>query len=97
MNNNVGSVNIIRDRAFKGALITFEVYIDNQMAGAINSGENFTIPVYYGNHIVTLKTIDKTVNQEIFLSDQQPNVYIQCNCKMGLITGRPNITNIYYR
>jgi hypothetical protein len=94
--NNVGTVNIIRERTFVGALVTFEVYIDNQLAGAIKSGENLTIPVYYGNHIVSFKTIDKTINQEVMLSDQQKNVYIQVNCRMGLLTGRAHITNVYY-
>ena len=96
MNNNYGMVNVIRDRQFKGSLIKFDVYIDNQFAGSLKSGETLNIPVYYGNHIVSLKTIDETVNQEILLSETQRNFNIQCNSKMGLLTGRPNIINVYY-
>lgn len=96
MNNNVGSVNIIRDRQFKGSLITFEIYIDNQLAGSVDSGQTLNVPVYYGNHVVSIKTIDKTVDLQVLLSDTQRNFYVQVNCKMGFITGRPNVINSYY-
>lgn len=96
MNNNYGMVNINRIHQFKGSLIKFDVYIDNQFAGSLKNGETLNIPVYYGNHMVSLKTIDETVNQQVLLSDNQRNFNIECNCKMGLLTGRPNITNCYY-
>ncbi len=97
MNNDlVGTVNIIRDKKFMGSFINFELYIDNQPAGIIKNGTNLSIPVYFGNHIVTLKTIDKTVDKEIVLSSTQRNAYILCDCSMGLLVGRPHIKNFYY-
>ena len=97
MNNNVGNITVIREQQFVGALVAFEVYIDNQGVGSLMSHQQVSAPVYYGNHIVTIKTIDKAINQEIVINDQQRNAFIQVNCKMGLITGRPNITNIYFQ
>lgn len=92
---NTGTINIIREKHFKGAIIVFNVIIDGQYMGQIGNGmqQSFTVPL--GHHIVTLKS-EKEVTQEFDLTEQQRNIFINVNCKMGLLMGRPNITNVYY-
>ena len=93
---NSGTVNVIRQKQFVGSLIPFDVYVDNQYAGSIKNGNTLSFPVYYGNHIISIQTVDKTVNQQILLSDTSRVANIECNCSMGFLTGRPNLIRIYY-
>ena len=92
---NTGTITIIRERQFKGAIIPFNIFIDGQYVGEITNGMQQTFPVYFGHHVVTIKT-EKEIIQEVDIFEQQRNVYININCKMGLLMGRPNITNVYY-
>ena len=92
---NTGTINFIREKKFKGAVIVFNIIIDGQYMGQIGNGMQLSFSVPLGHHIVTLKT-EKEIVQEIDLTEQQRNVYININCKMGLLMGRPNITNVYY-
>lgn len=95
--NNQGTINVIRNKSYVGMLIEFDVYVDNQFVGVIKNGTNVCVPVYLGNHMVSIKSPDKQVDQPVVLQPGQQNIFIECKCKMGLITGRPNITNIYFR
>ena len=94
--NNTGTVNIIREKRFLGAIVNFEIYIDSKPVGLLKNGCSISIPINYGNHIVSLKTVDKNIDYEILISNTNKNCYIKCNCKMGLITGRAHITKVYY-
>ncbi len=92
---NTGTINVIRENKFKGAIIPFNVFIDGQYVGELTNGQQLSFPVYLGHHVVTFKT-EKEVIQEVDITEQSLNVYINVNCKMGLLMGRPNIINVYY-
>ena len=92
--NNMGIINVIRQKQTVGFLIPFDVYLDNQFMGSIKSGKSISLTVNYGMHMVSIKTIDKTINQEILVDDNYKVVNITCNCLMGFLTGRPNILSI---
>ena len=92
---NTGTINVIRDKQFKGAIIPFNVFIDGQYVGELTNGKQLSFPVYLGHHVVSFKT-EKEIIQEVDITEQQRNIYINVNCKMGLLMGRPNITNVYY-
>ncbi len=94
---NEGTINVIRNKGYIGMIINFEVFIDNQFVGILKNNTNINVPVSLGNHMVSIKTADKQIDQPVTLSNEQKNIFIECKCKMGLIVGRPTITNIYYR
>ena len=93
---NMGSITVIRKKQFKGALIPFTVLIDEQVMCTLDQNTQYTFQAPLGYHVVKIRSAEKDVIQEVMLNEQQVNVYIECECKMGLLVGRPNITNVYF-
>lgn len=95
--HNMGSITLIRKKQFKGALIPFNVLIDEQVVCTLNQNSQYSFQVPLGYHVVKIRSAEKDVIQEVMLNEQQANICIECECKMGLLVGRPNITNVYFR
>ena len=92
---NTGTITVIREKQFKGAIIPFNVFIDGQYVGELTNGIQLSYTVALGHHVVSFKT-EKEIVQEVDITEMQRNIYITVNCKMGLLMGRPNVTNVYY-
>ena len=89
-------IKVTRIKSFVGVAITFKVLIDGMEIGTLTNNSTVMSYVSKGVHKVSIKSLEKTYDQEVTLDDKK-EVEIYVSVTMGIIAGRPNIKEIIYR
>ena len=50
-----------------------------------------------GSHIVTIKSLEKTLEQEVILNDEHKEVELSVSIGFGVVAGRPKINSVTYK
>ena len=81
-NNGTYRLTLTRPKDFVGALIKFNIFIDNNKVGTIKNGETVVLNVSSGNHTISF---NKTMDQNINISgDTFADVVVIAGNKFGL-------------
>lgn len=94
--NIAGKIIVERKQAFKGAIIPFDVIVDNNFLGSVTSGTSVETIVPIGTHQITLRSPEKDVFQEVILTEQNKNVKVFVEAKFGLLTAKAYVSNVTY-
>lgn len=95
--NNIGKINIIREKKFFGWAIPFTVYVDDTLLGKLTNGTTLSTKVGLGNHEIVFKSTESDVVSEIRLTEDKKEVNVYIIPKMGLIAAKPYIREIEYK
>lgn len=97
MENNNINLTVTREKRIIGFAISFDVLVDNNKIGSLKNGSFINYNLEPGKHIISVKSLEKTVNQEIEINDEHKSVEIIVNLKMGFLAGRANIKEVIYK
>lgn len=83
INTQTGSITFIRPNSFFGCLIPFEIYIDNLKVASLPNNSNVSIPVTYGQHLITLKQLLNKGQYNVTVLENQKYLTFECKLKLG--------------
>ena len=97
--NEQGDYKIVVTRPKKlfGVAISFKILIDGVEIGKLSNGVTLERMVTAGSHIVAVKSLEKTLEQEVVLSDENKEVTISVSIGFGIVAGRPKIDSVTYK
>lgn len=87
---------VTREKKVMGFAISFPVYVDGVQIGILGNGKSLETEVTKGVHEVTFNCVEKTVKQEVDLTDSN-EVEVTCKASMGLIAAIAHVTNVEYK
>ncbi|MBR6073187.1 MAG: hypothetical protein IKP76_02565 [Bacilli bacterium] len=93
----MGKINIIRKAAIFGFAIPFTAIVDGNEVGKLKNGTTITVEIPNGEHTVSIKSLEETIDQKIELTDKHQEVDIKVAVAMGLIAARAAFKGIEYK
>ena len=90
-------IKVTRLKKVFGFAITFTVYIDDILIGRLGNGDTVERMVPSGTHKVSIKSLEKTLDQEVTLDDAHKEVDITVSIGMGVIAGRVKLESVNYK
>ena len=96
--NEPGDYKIVVTRPKKlfGVAFSFKIFIDGVEIGKLTYGVSLERMVTGGKHIVTIKSLETSLEQEVVLDDEHKEVTISVSVGFGIVAGRPKINSITY-
>lgn len=88
---------VTREKHMLGFAINFPVFIDGVNLGKLANGKSVEMEVTAGVHEIEFRCIEKTIKQEVTLTDEHEEVEVFCQANMGLIAAVAGITKVEYR
>ena len=88
---------ITRPKSMVGMAISFTVYVDGKEIGKLKNNSSLTCDVTVGEHNVIVKSLEKSVNQNLLVKEDTNSVEVICAIKMGLIAGRAVLKDVIYK
>lgn len=92
--NNVGKITIRRNERFSGWLLDLRVYIDGKYIGSVSNGGVITRDISFGKHSITVGYLAGKSMQQIEVRQEAPNIYVEVEMQMGIVTNKPRIVNV---
>ena len=93
----MAKINIIRPGSIFGFAISFTALVDGNEVGKVKNGKTITVEIPEGEHTVSIKSLEETLDQKVELTNGKTEVDIKVAVGMGIIAGRPVIKGIEYR
>ncbi len=87
---------VSRKKRMLGMAINFPVYLDGEKIGTLKNGSKVTAPITPGKHVVTIKSLEKKVEQGLIVKEDTKSVEIKATLKMGILAGRVVLEDIIY-
>jgi hypothetical protein len=94
MANKTIKVVFQRKKKLMGCAISMKVNIDGNVVALLKNGEAREVEIPAGKHKVILETFGEVTQKELDFSAEYSKVYIELVMKMGLVTGRADISSI---
>ena len=88
---------VTRPKKLFGVAISFKILIDGVEIGRLTNGISLERMVTEGSHIVTIKSLEKTLEQEVILNDEHKEVELSVSIGFGVVAGRPKINSVTYK
>ena len=95
--DNLGKITVTREKKILGFAIPFELYIDNTKIGNLKNDSTLNTNVPLEEHTVTIKSVESSVSQNVFLNNDKKEVEIKVIPKLGLIAAKPKITEVIFK
>lgn len=92
--NKIVKVIFQRKKKIMGCAISMKVNIDGNVVAVLKNGEAKEVDVPAGKHKVILETVGEVTPKEMDFSAEYSKIYIELVMKMGLVTGRADISSI---
>ena len=90
-------IKVTRIKKVFGFAIHFTLFIDDNEIGPLENGTVIETRVQKGTHKVSIKSFEKTVDQEVTLNDNQKTVEISLQVGLGLAAGTPKLVSVEYK
>lgn len=91
---NTGKLTINRRNRFVGCVMDIEILIDKERVGVLGNGKEISLNVPIGSHILILDSGYGITEQEISLTEQCPNIYMDIEIGFGAFSNKVNIINV---
>ena len=88
---------VTRKRKAMGFAIPFPIYVDNTKIGDLQNGKSISYNLTKGEHIVSINSVEKNLEQKITLDDEHKCVEITFCARMGFIAAVPRLINVEYK
>ena len=88
---------ISREKRMMGCAISFTVYVDGKNIGQLKNGGSLTCNITPGEHNVIVKSLEKEVNQNILVKEDNTSVEVITSLHMGFLAGRAVLKNVIYK
>lgn len=92
--NNGGKITIKRNERFSGWILDLGVYIDGKYIGSVSNGGIITRDISFGKHSITVGYWAGKCMQQIEVKQETPNIYVEVEMQMGIVTNKPQIVNV---
>ena len=95
--DKLATITVTREKKALGFAIPFELYIDNSKIGNLPNNSSLNKTIILGEHVVTIKSPESSVTQNILLNEEKKDVEIKVIPKMGFIAAKPKITQVLFK
>lgn len=94
--NNIkkGNITIHRIGRYVGCLLDIEILIDKKKVGLLQNRKEISINIPIGTHKIIYDSVFGIQEQEITITDEYPNLYIDIQIGMGAFTNKIKILNV---
>lgn len=93
-NNKMGKITFHRLGRFAGCAVGISINIDGKKVGSVANDGTLIVDVPIGTHKVVFDLWSGISQEEIEVTEDCPNVFVDIRLKMGLITNTIEIVNI---
>lgn len=90
----VGKITFHRLPRYMGFAVGIDVYIDGTRIGTVNNNGTVEANVTFGTHKIYFSLWSGSNEEEITVTEEKPNVYVDIRLKMGAFTNKTEIVNI---
>ena len=90
----MGNVTIHRIGRYVGCLLDIEILIDKKKVGLLQNRKEISINIPIGTHKIIYDSVFGIQEQEITITDEYPNLYIDIQIGMGAFTNKIKILNV---
>lgn len=92
----MAKLTITRQKKILGFALSIPVLVDGKKIGSVPCGKSIEVQIEKGVHVVSFKSVEKEVKQEINVTDETNNVEIIFKLRLGFLTGVAKIVEVKY-
>lgn len=92
--NHKGKITFYRIGKYVGCLVGINITIDGKKVGTISNNGTLMVDIPFGNHKVVFDFWSGVSQEEIEVTEEFPNLYVDIKIKTGLITNKIEVVNI---
>lgn len=93
-NEKKGTIIFVRESQFYGVAVPLHIYLDGIEVASLWAGNEQKIDTSIGKHRVALDVWSGNGQQEIEITEANPNIKITVKLGMGALTSKPKIIRI---
>lgn len=91
---NTGSIIFAREGHYTGCLVPIKVYLDGTLVASVDNGKEVKVETTLGKHKIMFDVWSGNGQDEVELTNQNPNIKVNFKLGMGAFTSKPKITSI---